>query len=234
MSQNGQAMLGTEWTVDRAKKYGWSPVAASEVYACFEEVVAAAEPTFTSLKKGSLVRQDSSDFVSLIRLCAGKGATYSFRWGLSLAFLPHEWEPGSKYHRTLKSARFDLWENPSDFLVADAYSGEDLNYLVDSMHGAACMRQDMQRAWSKLQPTIKLFFESCATLEGVLLRAHEHSIKDWQSFRHWPDPKMVEAFTLARLRRVPEAESLLRAFVAENKSIEAPNDLLAALKEISI
>jgi len=215
----------------RAKEYGWSQVAASSVYACFGEIVVNSEPTFALLKDGLVVRQSYADVVQMIQLGAGKGGMYVFRWGVSLGFVPHDWSPRLKYHRTLKSARLDLWENPSDFLIADPYSGEDWDYLVDTMHGEPCMRRDMQMAWSRLHQVINSFFSYMGNLEGILQRAKEHATKDWQSFRHSPDPKMVQAFTLARLGRLPEAEGLLSAFIAESKSFDAPEALLAALRK---
>src|SRR2546421_10530882 len=96
----------TERVMDRAKEYGWSQVAAAKLYATFDEIVSQAEPTFTPLKNGQLVRQSSESIVQMFQIGACKGGQYAFRWGLSLAFVPHEWSPRPKFHRTLKTARF--------------------------------------------------------------------------------------------------------------------------------
>jgi hypothetical protein len=215
----------------RAKEYGWHQVAAATVYASFGEIVANAEPMFALLKNGLLARQSSDEVVQMIQLSAGKGGSYGFRWGVSLGFIPHEWSPRPRFHRTLKSARLDLFEEPFNFLIADHCSGEGWDYLVDGMHGESCMRRDMLAAWSKLQPVIDSFFNALSSLDGVLRKANEHATKSWQSFRHHPDPKVVQAFTLARLGRLPEAEGLLSSFVAEDKGFECPQDLLAALRK---
>lgn len=218
---------------DRAKHFGWNEVPASVVYATFDEVVANSEPNFTLLKKGSLGRQVSRDITHLISFSpGGRGGMYGFSWGVSLAYVPHEWSPKPKFHRTLKSARFALWEN-IEFVVTDPSSREVETYLVDAMHGEECMRSDLLRTWSKLQLRIRLFFEQSSNLEGVLNRATQHANRKWDSFLHFPDPKIVEAFTLARLGKSAEAETLLTGFIASQKSIESPQELLKALHTIS-
>ena len=222
---------GMERAMARAEEYGWKQVAAATVYASFGEIVGNAEPMFALLKNGLLVRQASDEVVQMIQLSALKGAAYGFRWGVSLGFVPHEWSPRPRFHRTLKSARLDLWEEPFNFLITDHFTGQGWDYLVETMHGEPCMRRDMQAAWSKLQPVINSFFNSLDSLEGVLQKTTEHATRSWRSFRHHPDPKMVQAFTLARLGRLPEAEGLLSALMAESELFESPQELLAALRK---
>ena len=218
---------------DRAKHLGWDQVPASEVYQAFNEIVASSEQAFASLADGKLARQVAGDIVHLITFTAGgRGGVYAFRWGVSLAYVPHEWVPKAKYHRTLKSARVALWEDV-EFVVADPASPEVETCLVDIMHGAACMRSDLVRAWGKLQPAIRAFFSQSSSLEGVLESATAQTHRKWEGFRHSPDPGVVRAFTLARLGRLAEAESVLGEFIASQKSLESPEELMSVLKTIS-
>jgi hypothetical protein len=212
-----------------AEKYGWSTVPAEVIYSAFDQIVAPGSFGFGSVKRGLAAVQVNDDIFHVIQFCAGKGSLYSIRWGVSLAYVPHEWSDKCKFHRTLKSVHFDLFENASDFLVKDPYSGEDRQYLVNTLHGETCLRGDLTRAWRLLQPVTQQWFASCAGLDGVLNQANKHVNHDWRSFRHHPDPKLVRAFTLARLGQLAEGAKALEELAAvadgKYKSVELQNAL---------
>jgi hypothetical protein len=122
-----EPLESTPWVnrcAERAKKYGYEMVSASKVYDAFNTIAPPSLPRFAVLKEGQLVREVCSDIVHLINLSATKGGRYTFRWGVSLTYVPHEWDPKPKFHRTLKSARFDLFEDPYEFLITDHFSAE--------------------------------------------------------------------------------------------------------------
>jgi hypothetical protein len=218
---------------DRNARYGVHPVPAARVYAITAGLVQAAELQFTEVKEGRWARTVDPDIIQLLSLQAGKGAAYVFRWGLSLSFVPHEWSPQPKFHRTLKAARPDLFETAGEFLVKDPFSGEDEKFTADTLHGEECFREDLQRAWSGLRPYLANWFSSTTTLAGVLAVAKTHAEKDWQSFRHSPDPKMVYAFTLARSGRMEEGRRALKELAAANPETYGAPELESALAGIA-
>ena len=51
------------------------------------------------------------DIRPMFSIRAWKGATYAPSWGISLAMVPHLSGQTAKWHRTHKSAAFDIWED---------------------------------------------------------------------------------------------------------------------------
>lgn len=51
------------------------------------------------------------DIRPMFALRAWKGAAYAPSWGISLAIVPHLSGQTAKWHRTHKSAEFDIWED---------------------------------------------------------------------------------------------------------------------------
>jgi hypothetical protein len=218
---------------DRTARFGWGAVRAATAYEAFDDIVAKSEPDFTSVKNGVLAKMVSDDIIHLFQLSLLKGASYGFSWGVSLSFVPHDWGEKPKFHRTLKSARMDLWEEPCEFPVTESDSTDVGGYLVDVMHGDECMKNDLRAAWTKIRLPIHSFFDSMTTIEGVLKKAEEHSFREWRGPQHGPDPGYVRAFALARLGRLAEAETVVNEVVRARNNDESPQGLLAALKQIS-
>src|SRR5215216_5916784 len=109
-----------KYSQQRALQYGFHQVTALAVYREFDTLIAPATFGFRSLKLGLYAKQVTSEIFHLIKFQAYKGATYGVRWGVSLAYMPHTWFPKPKWHRTLASAQFDLFEEPVDYLISDA------------------------------------------------------------------------------------------------------------------
>jgi|SRR5947209_5499632 len=222
----------TEWQkacTARAEKYGYSKVPAAVVYTAFAEIVKPSTFGFAPMKSGLVAAKVSDDIFHVIELRSGKGDIYSFRWGVSLAYVPHDWCGKCTFHRTLKSVHLDLFEDAGEFLVRDPYSAEGWQYYTDSGHGEICMREDLARAWCNLKPIILHWFDTVSNLEGILDRATAHVNHSWQSFRHHPDPKLVSAFTLARLGRVSEGKNALEDLMELNRETYCSIELRGAL-----
>jgi hypothetical protein len=217
---------------ERARKHGYEIVSASKVYDAFNNTVPPSLPKFAALKESQLAHEVCPDIVHLIKLSALKGGMYTFRWGVSLSYVPHEWDPKPKFHRTLKSARFDLWEDPFEFLITDHDSDEAGDFFIDTLHGEQCMKDDFAKSWSKLRPEITGRLELLTTLEGVLQKGIEHAARKWIGPRHWPYPGIVHAFTLARLGNMSEADSVLRECITENEYFENPEELFNTLRKV--
>ena len=105
--------------------------------------------------------------------------------------------------------------------------------MVDTLHGEVCVRHDLTRAWCNLKPVIQDWFALCSSLEGVLRKSAEHVNHTWPSFRHFPDPKLVYAFTLARLGKLSDGASALEELVKSDGETYASNELRNALQRIA-
>jgi hypothetical protein len=102
------------------RKYGdeeSDPLAAADVYRLLEEITQPAELGLAPIRRGLFGRQVNADVIQLLRFSAYKGYSYGVEWGVSLSFVPHDFERTVRrvrFHRTLKSAQFDLWESATD------------------------------------------------------------------------------------------------------------------------
>ncbi len=151
----------------------------------------------------------SDDIIQLLRLDAFKGRQYSFCWGVSLSFVPHGWKRRLEWHRTVRSARMDLFhrlgdDDSNDDSLSDRRPGE-----VDGLHGTMALREDMVAAWRQQRERMLDWFEAAASVEDVLTVAQCQAREPGSGPGHWPPPRLVEAFSQARLGRRPEAEAAL-------------------------
>ena len=226
----------TPWVADfrvRGEKFGYANVPASDVYAAFDQVVVPSCSGFAQIKQGLLARQISPDVFHLISFGSDKRGSYCFRWGVSLAYVPHEWGERCRYHRTLKSVRFDLFEDPLEFVVQDWRSAEGWGYMADTLHGPMCFREDLVRAWANLWPIITSWFSAVQDLQGVLNQATQHLRHNWRGARHYPDPKLVLAFTLARVGKREEGAAALNELSQADPTSYGSEGLKTALSEIT-
>jgi len=209
----------------------WEPLAASKIYEIFEDVV--KPPGFQKVKKGALGRQVSADVIHLINLAHYKGAMYGFRWGVSSSYLPHRWEKELRWHRSVKSATLDLWEQLADLPEALNLSQLPPNSSIPSgLHGPELFEQNLRREWRDLESTISSWFDKVTDLAGVLAMAEQQMRRVWSGPRHFPPPSLVHAFTLARLGHPVEAEAELNAIT--KTEIPDPKSLLfQALQKIA-
>ncbi|PYJ58478.1 MAG: hypothetical protein DME24_16295 [Verrucomicrobia bacterium] len=95
------------------------------------------------------------------------------------------------------------------------------------------MREDLARACGNLKPIILHWFDSTSNLDGILNRAAVQVNHLWQGFRHHPDPKLVYAFTLARLGRVSEGKTALEELIESNRETYGSIELRCALDKIT-
>jgi hypothetical protein len=85
-------------------------IPAARRHRIVQEVLQLSREQWVAVTPAMWARAVAPDIVQLIRLDAWKGASYSFAWGVSLGFVPHRWDSGVAWHRTLKSSRMDLRE----------------------------------------------------------------------------------------------------------------------------
>jgi hypothetical protein len=203
----------------KVEKYGgWQDVPSARRFAIFEEIARPAAFGFTAIKPGRHAREISDDIIHLLALELCKGAVCGVRFGVSLRYFPFPYEPKLRWHRTLLSARFDLFEEPVSYFndpAAPATHGAT-TYFASWMLGETCFREELGRAWDLAGEPILAWFESARTLEQMLQKCSEQMARDWRGARHWPDAGLVHAFTLARMGRLPEARTGLDKFCADS------------------
>jgi len=217
----------------RNAKYGvLGEVSASYANSIFESVVLPSVSDFVRVKNGLLVKQVNDDIFHVINFRRGK-FFYSFWWGVSLSYVPEKWDDACKFHRTLKSAHLDLFET-SDGLVKDPYSAEIFQFSASFLNGEQCFCDELARAWKNLEPIIRNWLATSTTLEGVLKMAEIQIAQTRKGFpQHSPIPKLVYAFTLARMGRMSEGLIALEELMKSNSQFYSSDELPKALRQIA-
>jgi len=75
---------------------------------------------FQLAKPRMWVRARTPDITDLFQIQAIKGAMLTPRWGWSLTFVPHVRNGRLRWHRTLKSAHFDVIDDPLDLALPES------------------------------------------------------------------------------------------------------------------
>lgn len=181
-------------------------VPVAKVRQAFEALARLGAEGFQAIAPGLYARTTHDEIVQLVKLLSIKDGSYSLQWGVSLAWLPHVFEPKPRFHRTLKSARFDLFEW---YFTLSLNPGENPDNLFVRRHrGEAEMNATLQRTWTLLGPRLHAFFERTRAPEQVLAVAQSQGADD-NYFCHDPHPLLVLAFTAHRLG---DRESAASAF----------------------
>ena len=217
----------------KAERYGgFRQVAAKRVHAIFEEIVDASHIEFEKVKRGYLARKVDEDIVHVLKLQATKGGAYGLSYGVSLSYVPYPYIPVLKWHRTLKSANLDLFEQPQE-QMPEGDSQDKIQYVASGMLGEICFREEFGLLWQQTSPRILSWLEATSTLRQVLSRCDDHLAWNWRGPRHVPGARLVRAFTLAKLRRASEANAELEQFLREQQEDDgARRRLYAALSGV--
>lgn len=107
----------------------------------------------------------------------------------------------SRWSKTLKQSRFDLWV--SHFTVSAPPC-----YPISRLHGMDYLRHQAEQAREAVGPLARHWWSSVAEVPGVLAEARRQ--EGGAGSIHWPRPGLVTAFTLCRLGDFTAAESQLR------------------------
>ena len=183
-----------------ADKYGYQTVPASTVHLTFEEMIQPAKLGFATIKTGLYGKVVNDDLVHLVKLQRLKGASYGVWWGVSLSYVPHEWQLNLRWHRSFKASRFDLFETPYDCHPALAADWrEDETPVAYTGFGELYFRETLQTMWRNLHQVIMTWFSTAQSLNDVSQIALEQAKRNWTGPRRQPNPLMVYAFTLGRM-----------------------------------
>jgi hypothetical protein len=186
--------------------------------------------SFTRVRDGFYARRADADIAQVLRCAAWKGGQYTLDWGVSLSYVPHKLDTKLAFHRTLKSARLDLWEDARS--LAEREGGDWRDPYIDMIHGERRLHRQLARVWGWAQPRAVAWWARAADLEGVLAVARNEVERRPLVIDEikWPRPQLVVVLTLARLGRVREAKELLPLLageVGERKSVEAAIERVA-------
>jgi hypothetical protein len=211
---------------------GYNVISDAVAISIFESIVLPSLSDFVRVKKGLFVKQVDKDIFHVLTFKQGKTA-YGFGWGVSLAYVPHKWDETCKFHRTLKSARCDLFDQEHN-LRKDRTSAMNPPYnMIDFFLGEICFRDDLVRAWTNLEPIIRTWLTSITTLDEVLNQAKFQVTHSHHYQCHFPSPRLVYAFTLARLGRVEEGAATLKDLMKSESQFYSSEELPKALRQIA-
>ena len=201
-----------------------APLRADAVYRLLDEITQPPAIGLEAIRRGWFGRRVAPDIVQVLHFSAAKGGTYVIQWGVSLAFVPHEFERRIRFHRTLKSVDLDLFEGAPEEFARRGRNERD--GFVAAGYGECVFRRDATAAWEFVRPRVAEWWASTATVDGVLARTREQMAAALGP-RHWPDAALVEAFALARLGRDDEARSRLGDWLATRGSLGARSAVAA-------
>ena len=217
------------------KKFGdeeVSPVSPRLVYGELERIVEPERLGLERIRDRFYGRAVDADIVRLLAFQPYKGGAYGIRWGVSLSFVPHDFERGIRFHRTLRSARFDLFEDALDVAGGDSLDDR----VVHGLYGERVFRESAERAWRLLAEHVSRWWSETWTVDGVLETARAQAEAPPATAGHWPPPRLVEAFSLARLGHRDHAEDVLSRWTADRREELGPRavaNLDAALDKVT-
>jgi hypothetical protein len=114
--------------------------------------------------------------------------------------------------------RFDLFEDALDVAGGDSLD----NRVIHSLYGARVFRESAERAWRLLADHVPRWWRDTSTVAGVLEHARAQAEAPPKTAGHWPPPRLVEAFALARLGRHDQAENVLSSWMADRREELGP------------
>lgn len=231
LPENELSKAHRERDAERFAKYGWDFVSDATAISIFESVVRPSINDFVFVRKGVFVKQINEDIFHVLTFKQGRYG-HIFGWGVSLSFVPHKWdEDDCKFHRTLKSARCDLWEHERD-LIKDDPEAKIFRYNeIDINHGTVCFFEDLMRAWENLQPVIRSWLASITTLDDVLRQAK--LMADNCNHYGGDGRKLVYAFTLAKMGKFKEGIAVLEELMKSCSQFFSSPELPKALRKIA-
>jgi hypothetical protein len=211
------------------KNYTWNadPLPVNELHARVDSIFDGrlAALGFEHPRTLVWVRSGKPEIRDLFMLGKVFRSSLAPAWGFSCDFVPHL--RGSKvvWHRTPKSARFDLFYDPWDY-SRDTQSWQVSQFLnkedVDSWAGALAQKS-LSRAveyWERVQSVGDLLSE---------FRVWQASKPIRFGFDNYPDSGLALAFVLKRLGEDEEASGLLEDFVESTRLNDACQQRLRQL-----
>jgi hypothetical protein len=174
------------------------------------------------------VRSSRAPIRDVIELEALKGMSYCPMWGFSLDFVPHVTSRGDvKWHRSAKSARFDLVYRPIDY-VPDRSASRD--WSASPFATRAEVQDDLDRVTRLVLKEALPFWDAVSGVRDLphTYRAHRHRAAVGCPFDSFPQQCLALAFVLARSAD-GEAQATLSEYL---RAFEVPLKAAARLEEL--
>jgi len=212
----------------------WIPVSAQRIDETLDATFGSQlrADGFQLAKARMWVRARTPDIADLFQIQAIKGATLTPRWGWSLTFVPHVKNGHLRWHRTLKSAQFDVIDDPLDLALPEAVPSlllhtargeEGLHAQARTLCPFAVAQAD--RFWQRV--------EAIEDLRNVLFELKARTNVRFDSYGYVAHP-IALAFTLARLgEQVAAGEELSRFVHFRDGAPDLRAALLTALEAAS-
>ena len=155
---------------------------------------ALAENGFEAVAPRRWVRSRHDSIRDVLELQALKGVAYSPAWGFSLDFVPHVTSGGdTKWHRTPKSARFDLVYWPTDVVPP---ASDTLDWNMSPFATREELEDDLARVTRLVIAQAMPFFERVRAVADLLVSivsvrvarrsASAFPSKSSRAFLYWP------------------------------------------------
>lgn len=183
---------------------------------------------FERLKGHRWVCSENAPLRRLFSLYSLKGLALAPTWGFSFDFVPHLGAGHDvKWHRTAKSAQFDLPYDPIDYtLDVDGWSLSRFDSLdaLDTLADALAIRAvaDAASFWGRISTVddVPAVFEEWRTRRAVRF-----------GFQNYVRAPLAYAFVLAHLGRMPEADEWLERYLAHDMRPDAKSVLRQRLRD---
>lgn len=160
--------------------------------------VALVEKGFEPVAPRRWVRSTRAPIRDLLEIQAGKGVSYSPMWGFSLDFVPHVTRSGEiKWHRTAKSARFDLEYQPTE----DApLASETRDWDVSPVATPDELQEDLSRVTRLIMAKAIPFWERVRGIEDLPAVYRQQRIRQSANlpFVSFAQQALASAFVLAK------------------------------------
>jgi len=216
---------------------GWpDPVPIAEFNSAVAQTlgVALASHGFEAVAPRRWVRSTRASIRDLLELQALKGMSYCPMWGISLDFVPHVTNRGDvKWHRSAKSARFDLVYRPIDFAPTPAASRD---WSASTFATRAEVQEDLARVTRLVLDMALPFWDGISGIGDLarVYREHRRRTAVGLPFESFPQQCLASAFVFARCGDAaaqPALDEFLRAFEVPPDTRKRLEQLLEAASE---
>ena len=159
---------------------------------------ALSASNFEAVAPRRWVRSNRAPIRDVVELQALKGISYCPMWGLSLDFVPHITAAGdTKWHRTPKSARFDLVYRPIDYLATNS---DARDWSVSLLATREELQEDLARVTQMVLAEAIPFLDRIVAVQDLpsLYREHRRRPSIGLSFDCFPQQVLAAAFVFAK------------------------------------
>ena len=213
---------------------GWpQPLPIAEFNAAIARTLGAALAghAFEAVAPRRWVRSTRAPIRDIIELQALKGMSYCPMWGVSLDFVPHLTAAGDiKWHRSAKSARFDLAFRPIDYAPTPA---ESRSWSASPFATPAEADEDLNRVTRLVLEKALPFWSGISGIRDLptVYAEHRRRAAVGPPFDSFPQQCLASAFVLAKCgdeRARSVLEDYAKAFEVPALTRKRLEQLLAA------